>query len=245
MTMLTGSAEPCFGAHTDEVLHLMKQLLHKDVQENVSDVDLLYICISKQRLLEKETMECLLMLSRVYTEVFILSKQNKLDEAAASLARARKVMGKFELTSAEKNILKILTYPRISYYYYKVGKYAVAKRYLSVAIGANAAYAARLPYFYLFTFQQQNNYVVLHFKTDQYAPGIRLLISNISGMLRAYHSGHGEHSGEDLAQTSALLRLLLKDSAGILIREVEKAGNKRLFDKYLEGINKHELTAII
>ena len=160
----------------DKLLLNCNRLEQKKIQ---SDQNFWKLFLEHQRIIERETLECLLILNRTYEDMFNLARNGEFQKAIIQLKDAHALKNKFEFDENEDAIFKIITYPNIAYLKYKLKNIRSAQYYTKRTINLIKNKQYQDPIFLFRIIQQEINYITLFFESNLIEKGINHLLKSI------------------------------------------------------------------
>lgn len=135
--------------------------------------------LQHQKMLDNETMECLFILNRAYEEMFYSARTGNFQEANKQLNTAHSLKNQFEFDEDTSAIFKIMTYPNIAYLQYKLNNIRSAQYYTKRTINLIKNKQYQDPIFLFRIIQQEINYAILYFDSNDIEKGINHSLKSI------------------------------------------------------------------
>lgn len=161
---------------------LDKLLINLDAisQEQITfDQNFWQLFFIHQKIIDRETMECLAILNRAYEGMFSSAKSGKYDIAVKQLNQAHYVKNKFEFDENTDAIIKIMSYPNIAYLQYKMKNIRSAQYYTRRTINLIKNKNFNDPMFLFRVIQQEINYSTLYFESRLLEKGVNHSLKSI------------------------------------------------------------------
>ena len=154
--------------------------LDKIAQEQIKfDQNFWKLFFQHQKIIDRETMECLAILNRAYEGMFSSAKSGSYDLAVKQLNQAHYIKNKFEFDENTDAIIKIMSYPNIAYLQYKMKNIRGAQYYTRRTINLIKKRNFNDPMFLFRIIQQEINYSTLYFESQSLEKGINHSLKSI------------------------------------------------------------------
>lgn len=162
----------------DSIRELLNKLDNFCENKFNSDQNFWQLFHQHQKIIENETLECLLILNRRYEDVLLLARKGEFGDAIKKLNEANSLKNNFIFDEDAAAIFKIISYPNIAYLQFKMNNIRSAQYYTKRTINL-IKHRYQDPIFMFRIIQQEVNYATLYFATNAVEKGINYSLKSI------------------------------------------------------------------